>query len=368
MAADDRHLAEHRGRAPIPAHRSSAPRRGGLRRRRRRSDRGSTVGRARSASRERSCRRPRSDRGRRATADEASAGCCSTRPSRGRAARASGSSSSTCSRGTRRRFGCTRRTGSCARAIAAVTTGVTTPTSTRSSWRTTSLRHRNPLHLERPDQEAPHLRLVARVEQGVAADEAAGRLHRMDELRDRRSGLRASDRERDPPGRVPERHRWTRIARFALPRCRAPSSPSRGSSMRTRCPRTGAVSVPTSCRMCDGRQPRTPRATAQLSPRPRTQRARPSPAPRAPAAPPPPRAGPHRAPPASRTASGRARSRRAADGAGRRPSTRRSSDPPRPGRPNGGGAPRRATRIVDSSSSSSPSARSSSANAAARWP
>ena len=64
----------------------------------------------------------------------------------------------------------------------------------------TSLRDRNPLHLQRPDQESPHLGLVARVEQRLTADEASRGLHGGHELGDRRPRLRTTDRERDPAG------------------------------------------------------------------------------------------------------------------------------------------------------------------------
>ena len=62
------------------------------------------------------------------------------------------------------------------------------------------LRDRNPLHLQRPDQESPHLGLVARVEQRLTADEAPRGLDGGHELGDRRPSLRTTDRKRDPAG------------------------------------------------------------------------------------------------------------------------------------------------------------------------
>jgi hypothetical protein len=49
------------------------------------------------------------------------------------------------------------------------------------------------LHLERPDQEAAHLRLVTRVEQGVASHHPAGVADGLDQLCDRGTGLGPPD-------------------------------------------------------------------------------------------------------------------------------------------------------------------------------
>ena len=247
----------------------------------------------------------------------------------GDAGRACASSSCTSSRGTSRRSASTRAMGSSAKASAAGTTSVTARWSTRSSWRITSLRQRNPLHLQRPDQEPPHLGLVARVEERLSADHPARGSHGLDELGDRRARLRPTDGERDPACAAscppPARHRATRRHPCPRRRCDAPAAarrPSARSPARNRCARPclqrARGGVPCPCRLRAGCVPHArPPPPARRTHRRWRAQAQPTASPRAPPRSEVPRPGagrPRRAAPrrgrrGSRSASGRARSK-----------------------------------------------------------
>ena len=253
LAADDGGVATRSRRAPLSEGGPSSRRRCGARCARRRPDHRAPFAREGP---------PSGKRPRRGSRDDGR-GKPSTQRHRSQAPRRGGrlgarcwtsrSSSCTCSPGTSRRFGCTRTSGSSARAFAGAITSATASSWTRCSWPITSPRHGNPFHLERPDQEATHLGLVTRVEQGVSSDHPAGVADCLDELCDRGAGLGPTDRERDPARHGSERRhvRGPAPDRGLCSRDVSLQSRRRWGGRRP-CRQPAGECVPCLCRLCAG--------------------------------------------------------------------------------------------------------------------